>query len=484
MRSLLPLLLGGALAGCSMAPKHVRPELPVPQSWPTGDAYLRQTEAALPSVTYRDVFRDERLQRLIDLALANNRNLRVSVANIEAARAQYRIQRAELFPQINTGTGATRREIGARAAGGNFAVGGASYQASIGVSAFELDLFGRVRSLSDAALARYFGQEAAARAVRLTLTGDIAGTWLTHAADQSLLRLAEETAAIARRSVTLTRARVEGGVAPRTDLRQAEQTLAIAEANIASQRTALAQDLNALQLLVGDTIDPALLPPPIEQAAATVAELPAGLDSRVLLRRPDVVQAEYDLRAANAEIGAARAALFPTISLTGLFSFASTSLSYLFVGDSLTKTASGAINYPIFRAGAGRAGVAQTEAQQRAALASYEGTIQTAFREVADALARRGTITEELAATERFAAAAADTFRLAEARYRGGIDPFLSSLDAQRSLYAAQQSLVQTRLIRATNLVTLYRTLGGDSQLAVDATGAVPPPALIPPQQP
>lgn len=483
-RILLPLLLGSALAGCSMAPKYVRPALPVPASWPQGDAYLRETEAALPSVTYRDIFRDGRLQRLIDQALANNRNLRVSVANIEAARAQYRIQRAELFPQINTGGGVTRREIGARAAGGNFAVGGTTYQASIGVNAFELDLFGRVRSLSDAALARYFGQEAAARAVRLTLTGDIAGAWLTHAADQSLLKLAEDTASIARRSVSLTRARVEGGVAPRTDLRQAEQILATAEANIAAQRTALAQDLNALQLLVGSPIDPALLPPPIEQAAPTIAELPAGVDSRVLLRRPDVVQAEYDLRAANAEIGAARAALFPTISLTGLFSFASTGLSYLFETDSLTKTATGSIAYPIFRAGAGRAGVAQTQAQQRAALAAYEGTIQTAFREVADALARRGTITEELAATERFAAAAADTFRLAEARYRGGIDTFLSSLDAQRSLYAAQQSLVQTRLIRATNLVTLYRTLGGDSQLAVSPTGPVPAPALLSPQQP
>ena len=484
MRAILPLLVGSALAGCSMAPKYVRPDLPVPASWPTGDAYLSQSEATLPSVTYRDIFKDARLQRLIDQALANNRDLRVSVANIEAARAQYRIQRAELFPQVDVGATATRREVGASAAGGAFAVRGTTYQTSLGVNAFELDLFGRVRSLSDAALARYFGQEAAARAVRLTLTGDIASAWLTHAADQSLLKLAEDTAAVAQRSVALTRARVEGGVAPRTDLRQAEQTLANAEANIASQRTALAQDLNALQLLVGAPIDPALLPPPIEQAATTVAELPAGLDSRVLLRRPDVVQAEYELRAANAEIGAARAALFPTISLTGLFSLASTALSSLLESDALTKTASGNLAYPLFRAGAGRAGVAQTQAQQRAALASYEGAIQTAFREVADALARRGTITAELAATERFTAAAADTLRLTEARYRGGIDTFLSSLDAQRTLYTAQQSLVQTRLIRATNHDTLYRALGGDSQLTVAPTGAVPAPALVSPQQP
>ncbi|SEI85515.1 outer membrane protein, multidrug efflux system [Sphingomonas sp. OV641] len=479
MRVLAPLLLASALTACSMAPKYVRPELPVPQSWPVGDAYLRQSEAALPSVTYRDIFRDARLQQLIDQALANNRNLRATVENIAAARAQYRIQRAELFPQIDAGGTTTRREIGASAAGGNFAVGGTTYQATIGVSAFELDLFGRNRSLTDAALARYYGQEAAARAVRLTLTGDVAGAWLTYAADQSLLKLAEDTAAAARRSVSLTQARVSGGVAPRTDLRQAEQILATAEANIASQRTALAQDVNALQLLVGAPIDRALLPPPIEEAAKTVAELPAGLDSRILLRRPDVVQAEYELRASNAEIGAARAALFPTISLTGLFSFASTALSSLLEADSLTKTATGNIAYPIFRAGAGRAGVEQASALQRAALATYEGTIQTAFREVADALARRGTISEELAANERFATAAADTYRLSEARYRGGIDTFLTTLDAQRSLYAAQQSVLQTRLVRATNLVTLYRTLGGDSQLDVEATGAVPAPQPV-----
>ncbi len=472
MRRLLPLLLlGTALPACSMAPKYVQPALPVPASWPTGDAYLRQNEASLPAVTYRDIFRDPRLQALIDQALINNRDLRVAVANIEAARAQYRIQRAELFPQVDAGGAVTRREIGAGAAGGAFAVGGTTYQANIGVNAFELDLFGRVRSLSDAALSRYFGQEAAARATRLTLVGDIAGAWLTYAADASLLKVAEDTAAIARRSVELTRARVSGGIAPRTDLRQAEQILASTEAQIASQRTTLAQDVNALQLLVGAPVDPAMLPASIEQAAATVAELPAGLDSRVLLRRPDVVQAEYELRAANAEIGAARAALFPTISLTGLFSFASTALSSLFTADALTKNANVTATYPIFRAGAGRAGIEQAEAQQRAALASYERAIQTAFREVADALARRGTITDELAANQRFVAAAADTYDLANARYRGGIDTFLASLDAQRSLYAAQRDLVQTQLIRATNLVTLYRTLGGDSQLDASARG-------------
>lgn len=486
IRRVAVLLAGVALSACSMAPKYVRPEAPVPPSWPTGDAYLRQTEAALPSVTYRDIFRDPRLQTLIDRSLANNRDLRVAIQNVAAARAQYRIQRAELLPQVDVGGTVTKREIGARAAGGAFAVGGTIYQANIGVTGFELDLFGRVRSLTDAALARYFGQEAGARGARLTLVGDVAAAWATYAADASLLRIAEETVALSRRSVDLTRARLSGGIAPRSDLRQAEQILATAEADVAAQKTALAQDMNALQLLVGAPIDAALLPASIEEAAGTIAELPAGLDSRVLLRRPDVVQAEYELRAANAEIGAARAALFPTISLTGLANFASQALGELFTGGAFTGTQTATANYPIFRAGAGRAGVEQARAQQQAALAGYEGAVQTAFREVSDALARRGTITDELAANRRFASAASDSFQLAEARYRGGIDTFLASLDAQRSLYSARRTVATTELVRATNLVTLYRTLGGDSLLDVPPAGpvtrAAPQPQQLPQQ--
>lgn len=473
IRRCVPLLLL-SVAACSFAPKYVRPELPVPASWPTGDAYLRQTEATLPAVTYRDIFRDARLQRLIEQALANNRDLRVAAANIEVARAAYRIQRAELFPEVTTGATVTQREIGAGAAGGAFSVGGTTYQANIGVTGFELDLFGRIRSLNAAALNRFFGQEAAARAVRLTLVGDVAGAWLTYAADRSLLAVAEQTAESARASFRLTEQRRAGGVSPRSDVRQAEQVLATAEAAIAQQRTALAQDVNALQLLVGAPIDQALLATTIEEAAATLDEMPAGTDSRVLLRRPDVVQAEYQLRAANAEIGAARAALFPTINLSLVFSLANTALSELFSRDSLTETGTAGITYPIFRAGAGRAGVAQTQAQRDALLAQYEATIQLAFREVADALARRGTISQELAAQRRFLVAARDSFALANLRYRGGIDTYLTSLDAQRQLYSAQRSVVETELIRATNLVTLYRTLGGDSQLDARASGPVP----------
>lgn len=471
-RALMTLLLGGALAGCSMDPKLALPAAPIPASWPVGDAYLKANEATLPAVTYRDIFRDPRLQRLIEQALANNRDLRIAAANIAAARAQYRIQRADRLPEIDAGAGATvsRGSTTGTSTGGNSGTR-TSFSGDVSIPAFELDLFGRVASLTRAEQNNWFATEAAARATRLTLIGDIATAWLNHAADASLLKIAEDTAANAERAVRLTELRLKGGIAPRTDLAQAQQVLAGAQSDVAAQRTALAQDVNALRLLAGIEIDPTLLPASIEDAAPTVAELPAGVDSGVLLRRPDVVQAEYQLRAANAEIGAARAALFPRISLTGLLGFASDALTGLFSGDGFRWSAGADASYPIFRAGAGRAGVQLSEAQRDAALASYERSIQTAFREVADALARRGTIAEQRRADTANLAASQDNYRLAEARYRGGIDNFLASLVAQRSYYSAQRALVATRLIEATNLVTLYRSLGGDSLLTATASG-------------
>lgn len=471
-RLILPIAL--LSASCSMAPKYVQPEAPVPASWPAGDSYLRQSEAALPIVSYREIFTDARLQRLVEQALANNRDLRIAAANIAAARAQYRINRANIFPQIDASAGFTRSDSGGSRQGtGTGSSASNRYTADVGTTAFELDLFGRLRSLSDAALQRYFGTEAAARATRLTLIGDIADAWLTYAADQSLLKIAQDTAVSAERSVRLTRMRLEGGIAPRTDLRQAEQILATAQSDLAEQRTAIAQDANALQLLVGAPIEVALLPAAIEEVAPSVRELPAGLDSGILLRRPDVVQAEYELRAANAEIGAARAALFPRVSLTGLVGLASTALSSLFTDGAFNYSVGADVGYSLFSAGGLRAGVAQSRAQHEAALAAYEKSIQTAFREVADGLARRGTISEQLRADRAFTEAARDTYNLTEARYRGGIDTFLASLDAQRSLYAAQRNYVGTQLVGASNLVTLYRALGGDALAA--QSGSAPP---------
>ena len=348
-RRTIPVLAATLLASCNLTPPYVRHPIPVPGSWPVGDAYLRQSEADLPSLSYAQVFDDPRLQTIIGEALRNNRNLRTAAANILAQRAQYRVQRGAIFPELDatarysyadsgrsgvTGTGGT---VGA----GNGTVGGGTggtgvggtgsvittsrsnsfFTADLGISAFELDVFGRLRSLTDAELNRYFATEAAARATRLTIVGDVASAWLTYASDQSLLKIAQQTAKSAALSVRLTRARLEGGIAPRTDLRQAEQILDRAQSDLAIQTTALAQDINALQLLVGAPVDPSLLPQSIEQVADSIAILPAGLDSTILLRRPDVVQSEYQLRAATAEIGAARADLFPRISLTGILGF-------------------------------------------------------------------------------------------------------------------------------------------------------------------
>ena len=476
IRAALTLLTASALTACSMAPKYERPVAPVPPSWPIGDAYLRASEAALPIISYRDIFRDVRLQRIIETALVNNRDLRIAAGNIAAARAQYRIQRAGRFPTL-AGTGdATIRSGTVVNPTGATATSTTTdnYQLGLGVSAFEIDLFGRVASLTRAEQNEYFATEAAARATRLTLVGDIANAWVTYASDRSLMRIAEDTVRSAGQSVRLTNLRLRGGVAPRTDLRQAELVLAQAQSDLAEQRTALAQDTNFLRLLVGADVDPTLLPESIEAVAPTLAELPAGLDSTVLLRRPDVVQAEYTLQAANARIGAARAALFPRISLTGLLGLTSGALGGLFSGDAFNYSARGSAAYNIFDGGAARGNVALSQAQRDIALATYERTIQTAFREVSDALARRGTIGEQERAQTSLVASAQDNYNLSDARYRGGIDTFLQSLDAQRSLYSSQRSLVATRLVRAQNLVALYRTIGGDALLEATPDGPRP----------
>lgn len=453
--ALLALL---ATACSTMEPKYLRPDPAIPQSWPVGDPYLVQSEVGLPVLTYSQVFQDQRLQALIAQALANNRDLMIAASNVAAAREQYRIQRAQQLPTVNAGAGLT-------VTGDKDNTVGAQYQTGVSVPNFELDLFGRLRSLTHVELQRYFATEAGARATRLTLVANLVSAWLSHAADSSLLRTAQDTAASAQKSVDLTRLRLEGGIAPRTDLRQAEQILSQAQADLAQQRTAVAQDVNALQLLVGAPIDPKLLSSSIDDAFGKIAPVPAGLDSYVLLRRPDVLQAEYQLRAANAQIGAARAALFPKITLTGLVGFISSSLAKLFTGGAFGWSAGADATYAIFQGGAGRANVQLSQAQRNAAVATYQHAIQTAFREVADALARRGTINDEIGARARQQEATADTYTLTEARYRAGVDPFLNVLDAQRSYYAAQQQMVQIKLTAAQNIVDTYQSIGGDALL-------------------
>lgn len=478
------LAMALALSACSLAPRAVLPEAPVPPSWPVGDAYLAQSEGSLPILSYEQVFTDPRLQTLVEQALANNRDLRVAAANVEAARAQVRTTRGAQFPEIGVNAGATYRGFGrtgipvgvgggtggggAGAGGGNvgFGGGGLNYSLQGGVSNFELDLFGRLANATRAERERALATEAAARTVRLGLVADLAQAWASHAADVELLRIAEATVASAQRSVDLTRTRLEGGVAPRTDLRQAEQVLLTAQGDVVQQTALIAQDENLVRLLVGAEFDKSLLPTSVAEVNAALRPLSPGIRSEVLLRRPDVIEAEYRLRGANFDIGVARAALFPAISLTGLLGFASDSLSSLFDGDGFVYTAGAGLSAPLFDGGRRAANVDLTEAQRDVALATYERTIQTAFREVADALADQGTLDARLRAADAATEAAADTARLAEARYRGGIDSYLQSLDAQRTLYAARRAEVAVRLALAANRVTVYRVLGGDQATA------------------
>jgi multidrug efflux system outer membrane protein len=441
-----------ALAGCSLAPPYQRPAAPIPPAFPQGGAYPAPAEGALPSVSYRDLFRDARLQTLVGQALAENRDLRVAAANLAAARARVRVTRSAQFPEVGANASADYR----RGQGDSYALQG-------GISSFELDLFGRLANATLEQRERSLASEADARTVRIGHVADLAQAWLTYAADRDLLAIAEDTAANAGKAAELTRLRLDGGIAPRTDLRQAEQVLETARGDVAQQKTALAQDENLIRLLVGAEYDRALLPGGLAELEGEFAALAPGVSSEVLLRRPDVEQAEHLLKAANADVGVARAELFPRISLTGLLGLASDALGSLFAGGAFTATAGADAAYTIFDAGGRRANVAVSEAQRDAALASYEKAIQAAFREVSDVLAVRGTIGDRLAAARANTAAAADTARLTDARYREGIDSFLGSLDAQRSLYAARRQETAVTAASLANLVELYRAIGADT---------------------
>ena len=454
------LMIAALLSGCSMQTTYVRPAAAVPQSWPIGAAYLQQSQAGLPSYDWQQVMGDPRLRAIIAQALANNQDLRLAAANVAAARAQFDVQKSELIPDVTGSADLSRGDSGT----GTSTRARSNAALQLGVAGYELDLFGRLRSLNDAARSRYLGSVSAAQAVKLVLIADIADAWLAYGADSSLLALARQTAAAAQESVKLTQARYQGGIAPRNDLRQAEIVLATAQADVANQTTLVAQDGNALRLLVGAEVDPAQLPGGIEDAAAQIAEVTPGLDSTVLLRRPDVAEAEWQLRAANAEIGAARAALFPKVSLTGLLGLATSALTSLFTGGAFTWQAGASASVPIFGTGA-KANLRVTEAQRDAARAQYQKAIQTAFSDVANVLARRGTIADQLAAVRRGDAAAADNLGLADLRYRNGIDSYLLDLTARLARYNAAKTLVQTRLLDATSRIALYRAIGGDASL-------------------
>lgn len=464
----LPLGVLLCLSGCmTMAPKYSRPAAPVPAAWPSGAAY--KANAAKPGdpvtaeLPWREFFIAPQLQKVIELALANNRDLRVAALNIEMTRAMYRIQRAELFPQIDGIAAGSVQRLPADLSGTGQALVARQYSVGLGVSSYELDLFGRVRSLKDQALEQFLATEEARRAVQISLVAEVANSWLTLAADRERLKLAKDTLESQHSSYNLIRHRFEAGASSQLDLRQAQTRVDAARVDIALFTAQLAQSENALNLLVGTRVPPELLPIMLG-SVAVVKELAPGLPSNVLLRRPDILQAEHSLKAANANIGAARAAFFPRITLSSSIGTASVKLTDLFLPGSALWSFAPQISVPLFDAGSNRANLDVAKAERDIAVAQYEKAIQTAFREVADTLASYGTLGEQLEAQQSLAEATADSYRLSVARYDKGVDSYLVVLDSQRSTYSAQQDLINVRLALLANQVTLYKVLGGGGE--------------------
>ena len=477
LRILAAALAATMASGCTMIPQYERPAAPVPERFPVvtlpasaqaapEEAQPAEAAEATPAgaIAWRDYFADERLREVIALALANNRDLRVAALNIERARAQHGIRRADLFPAIGaTGSQNTQRLPADLSPGGESDVSRV-YSATVGFAAYELDFFGRIRSLKAEALEAYLGTEEARRSAQISLVAEVANAWLTLAFDRERQTLAQRTFETRRTSHDLIRRSYEAGAVTALDLHQSQTLLQSARADLARYTAFVAQDENALALVAGVPVPAELLPETLTDTVSAVAELPAGVPSEVLTRRPDILQAERNLRAANASIGAARAAFFPRITLTAAAGTASSTLDGLFGSDAATWSFLPQIRIPIFEAGRLKASLDVAEVQRDISVAQYEKAIQVAFREVADALAGRATLAERLDARRLQLEATQASFGLAEARYRGGVDSYLALLDAQRTLYAAEQELIAVRLVDAVNRVTLYKVLGGGWQ--------------------
>lgn len=461
--------LAALLAGCSsMAPHYERPAAPVAATYPAAIAGDTTTGTPAADIDWQRFFSDARTRRLIELSLQNNRDLRVAVANIERTRALYQVQRADRLPSVNAAASLTREP---NAQGDQTSL----YTVGLGVTSYELDLFGRVRSLSDAALATYLATEEGRKAAQISLVGSVARAALAIQADEELMALTRQTLSTREESLKLSQLRFDNGVASELDLQQARSLVAAARATLSQQQRQRELDENALTLLVGQPL-PADLPPATSLADTRMIDnLPAGLPSELLARRPDVRQAEQTLLSANANIGAARANFYPRITLTGTAGTASSELSGLFKSGSGAWTFMPQITLPIFDAGRNRANLEFSNASRDIALAQYEKAIQTAFREVADALAGRATLGEQLRSQQEQTEAESARFRLSDLRYRNGVASYLDLLDAQRSLFTVQQATVQTRLAELQNQVSLYQALGGgwtDEAVAQQQQGA------------
>ncbi|PPT26270.1 efflux transporter outer membrane subunit [Xanthomonas arboricola] len=488
--TLTAIAVASVLSGCTLMPRYARPDAPVPERFAgtelstastTADAASPEQAIDIANIGWRQVFTDPALQQVIALALDNNRDLRVAALNIEVARAQYRVERAALLPAVQgTGTANNARTPSELAIPGQPQVF-RTYSANIGVSAYELDLFGRVRSLKEQALQQFLSTAEARRSTHISLVAEVATAYLTLAADQQLLQLAQSTLSSQGDSYRLQQRSFELGVASQLSLRQAQTTVESARVDVERYTAQVAQDRNALVLLVGTQVPAELLPQALPDGASVdgnvLASVPAGLPSQLLQRRPDILEAERNLRAANANIGAARAAFFPSISLTASTGSSSSSLSHLFDSGTRAWSFVPTLTLPIFNAGRNRANLDMAKANRDIEVAQYEKAIQSAFREVSDALAQRETLGRQLQAQQALVDATADSYRLSQARFERGVDSYLQALDAQRALYSAQQNLITTQLSRFTNLATFYKAMGGgwlqsaDPAVATTATG-------------
>ncbi|ANN80303.1 efflux transporter outer membrane subunit [Bordetella flabilis] len=481
-RTALGTAMTAALAGCSLAPTYERPAAPIQADWPEqpkivysgydkastagtqpAAALSGASDVAAADIGWREFFRDPRLQALVALSLQNNRDLRVAVQRVEVARGQWGQQRGQLWPAIGAGVQGTRQRLprDLRPGGPDSQSISSQYQAGLGLTTFEIDLFGRLRSLSEAAYQQFLATEQAQRSVQISLVGEVAQAYLNLRAAEVQLDLTRKTLDSRQESYDLVKRRFDGGVASELDLNQSKSLLDSASADLAQLARTQSQALNALVLLVGTPL-PADLPPPAPfDNAQVLASIPTGLPSALLERRPDILAAENSLRAANANIGAARAAFFPTISLTGLFGVASPSLSDLFKGGNGYWSFSPSITTPIFAGGSIRAGLEVARAQERIAVAQYEQSIQQAFQEVSDALAGEATYGAQVQSLRALEASSARTLELSNLRYSGGVDSYLQVQSAQVDYFDAQLALVQTGLASLLNRVQLYKALGG-----------------------
>jgi len=451
------------LVGCTLAPEYTRPASPVPADWPTGDAY-KDTRAATVAPTgselkWREFFTDKRLQKIIETALNNNRDLRLAALNVEKVRALYGIQRAELLPTVNaTGSGSKER-VSADLSSTGRAMTSERYGVNLGISSWEIDFFGRIRSLKDQALQEYLATEQARRSAQVSLVSAVANAYLTLAADRGNLKLVRFTLESQQDAYALIQRRYEVGFVTELDLRRAQTQVDAARGDVARYTQLTAQDQNALNLLAGSAVPEDLLPADLSSVTPP-KDISPGLSSEALLNRPDILQAEHRLRGACAFMGAARAAFFPRISLTTSVGTASAELSGLFSAGSATWNFIPRITMPIFDARTWAA-LRVSKAERKIVLTQYERAIQAAFREVADALAARGTVDQQVSAQQSLVNAVAETYRLSNMRYEKGIDSYLSVLDAQRSLYGSKQGLLSLLLAKRVSQVKLYAVLGG-----------------------